>query len=170
MDITVKNVKEHKELSDDSMAFSCTVYVDGQKVGTATDDGNGGMVRLDVDGKTYKAMQAYAKTIPAYDANAGDKYGTGEPLMIQPDAESLVQDKVIEALEIKDMKKVLSKRFVYVQDGNLYQTKVMPTKQVKAILARPDADEHLETQLKSKIILNRLLDSLAFIHWKANMK
>ena len=48
MDITLKNVKIYAGLSQDSDAFTASVYVDGKKVGEAKDDGRGGNNYVDV--------------------------------------------------------------------------------------------------------------------------
>jgi hypothetical protein len=42
MDITVKNVKAHRDMSEETECFSCTLYVDGKKVGQASNHGTGG--------------------------------------------------------------------------------------------------------------------------------
>ena len=42
MAITVKNVKIHDELSEETLCFSASVYFNGKRVGVATNRGNGG--------------------------------------------------------------------------------------------------------------------------------
>ncbi len=42
MEITVKNVKIHDDMSDETMCFSAAIFADGKKVGTAQNAGHGG--------------------------------------------------------------------------------------------------------------------------------
>lgn len=40
--ITLKSIKVHNDMSEETACFSATVYVNGKKVGTAKNDGRGG--------------------------------------------------------------------------------------------------------------------------------
>tara|TARA_Y100000034_G_scaffold42633_1_gene52188 strand:+ start:269 stop:730 length:462 start_codon:yes stop_codon:yes gene_type:complete len=42
MDITLKNVKIYAGLSEETIAFNASVYIDGKKVGDAKNNGHGG--------------------------------------------------------------------------------------------------------------------------------
>lgn len=42
MKITLKNIKTYEEISDETLAFSATVYIDGKRVGTVQNQGCGG--------------------------------------------------------------------------------------------------------------------------------
>ena len=42
MAITVKNVKIHQELSEETLCFSASVYFNGKRVGVAKNRGRGG--------------------------------------------------------------------------------------------------------------------------------
>ena len=56
MTYTLKNVKSMQGRED--MAFSCTIYKDGVKVGYGRNDGNGGMNYIDMEGADYAARHA----------------------------------------------------------------------------------------------------------------
>lgn len=46
MQIVLKNVKNHADMSEETNCFSATIYVDGKKVGTVKNDGRGGLPQL----------------------------------------------------------------------------------------------------------------------------
>ena len=48
MDITLKNVKIYAGLSEETIAFNASVYIDGKKVGEAKNAGHGGANDVDV--------------------------------------------------------------------------------------------------------------------------
>ena len=48
MEITIKNLKVLEELSEETLCFSASVYVNGKKVGTAENRGHGGMTDVDL--------------------------------------------------------------------------------------------------------------------------
>lgn len=99
--ISVRNVKEFRELSDDSLAFSCTVLFDGEVIAKASDNGNGGAIRFDRLGESgkYAEAEAYAKSLPMTPLHVGDGQ---EPLMIQTDLEVVVNALVIDTLNRKE--------------------------------------------------------------------
>jgi hypothetical protein len=66
MRIELKNLKVADHLSERTLAFSASVYVDGKRVGEALNDGRGGNNRIDVlerewDRGLTQAMEAEAK-------------------------------------------------------------------------------------------------------------
>lgn len=65
MNITLKNLKIAKFLSQETTAFSATVYVDGKRVGTASNSGHGAsnFYRFD-DPKLEAKLEAWAATLP----------------------------------------------------------------------------------------------------------
>ena len=48
MEITIKNLKVLERLSQETLCFSASVYVNGKKVGTAENRGHGGMTDLNL--------------------------------------------------------------------------------------------------------------------------
>ena len=51
MDITLKNVKIYAGLSEETIAFNASVYIDSKKVGDAKNNGHGGANDIDVRDK-----------------------------------------------------------------------------------------------------------------------
>ncbi len=60
--VTVKNIKTCKWSGMEGDAVTCTIYIDGKRAGTATDDGNGGGFRYDFkDRELEQAFYAFVK-------------------------------------------------------------------------------------------------------------
>jgi hypothetical protein len=66
--IEIKNLKTAEFASDETLCFQCTVYVNGEKAFTASNDGKGSedMYHL-FDKDLYKLANDYAKTLPPYE-------------------------------------------------------------------------------------------------------
>jgi hypothetical protein len=68
MEITLKDIRFNAGLSDDSNAFSATLYINGKKVGKASDDGHGGETNYratELGGwKLIREAEAWCKELP----------------------------------------------------------------------------------------------------------
>ena len=97
MMITVKKVKFADHLSQETVAFSCEVFVDGKKAGTASNNGCGGMTNVYLNPE-YRELQ-HAK----FRKESG--FAIGETMSIYDYVEALAIDEG----ETKEIKKVLKK-------------------------------------------------------------
>lgn len=113
MKITLKNVEYSERLSEETSAFSATVYVDGVAAFGVTNHGTGGDdEHFPLKGQTYQQMraelakvEAYAKTLPPTQF-----HGTA----LDQDAGSLISDALSDHLTMQDYKKLLRTRVVAV--------------------------------------------------------
>lgn len=149
--ITLKNVKYAEFASEETACFDATVYVDGKRFCTVSNRGQGGPNDfhpikpqnwydmendIRIYGKrinpnavdTHDEAQAYDKA-NGFDRNemGWDAYSKAfdEGLLGETkyDAFDRAVDKALDAaLREKDLKKLLSKRIVFVRDGKLLQT------------------------------------------------
>jgi len=63
--ITLKNLKIHRDMSEETTCFSATVYVDGKKVGIAKNDGRGGCNMYYWEDYGFgRKVEEWAKTLP----------------------------------------------------------------------------------------------------------
>jgi hypothetical protein len=109
--LTVKNLQTCQ--GNEGYAYSCTLYLDGKKVGTARDDGNGGMVFVEfwkkVGGQVKRDVEAEKKVL-AYveeqpDVDMGERPGKpGEKWMMKADLEWVVGQVVEDAIEERQHK------------------------------------------------------------------
>ena len=59
--ITLKSVKIYERLSEETTAFSATVYYAGRKAGEASNDGHGGSTMIRLDPATRATVEAWAQ-------------------------------------------------------------------------------------------------------------
>jgi len=65
MKIELRNVKIHKDMSEETECFSATVYADGKRVGTASNRGHGGCNEYYWEDKEAGALlEAYDEYLP----------------------------------------------------------------------------------------------------------
>ena len=58
--IALKSIRVYERLSEETTAFSATVYYAGRKAGKASNDGHGGFTRIHLDPATRAAVEAWA--------------------------------------------------------------------------------------------------------------
>jgi len=65
--VELKNLKIHRDMSQETTCFSATLYIDNVKVGEASNTGRGGnnMVRM-VDFKLQRKFEDYCRSLPPY--------------------------------------------------------------------------------------------------------
>lgn len=63
MDIALKNVKHAAFMSQETDCFEASVYINGKKAGTVSNDGHGGC-NLYFPNTLYQALHDHCKTIP----------------------------------------------------------------------------------------------------------
>jgi len=122
MKIEIKNVKHSELASQETHYFEATVYVDGKRSFTASNDGRGGCTDFyplnDGSPKETRALvekiEAHLKTLLPHVFGDNDQYSVVQNL------ECVVGDLVNDWLEMKDIKRVL-KKISYIKNGGLYQ-------------------------------------------------
>ena len=112
MKVELKSFKEHKELSDDSLAFSASLWIDGKRTAIVTNEGQGGMHRIQPTGPTLEKLkanrikldefEAYCKTLP--DKTLTPSWTDGEPYSIPMDGDVYIDDLVEEIFKELDKK------------------------------------------------------------------
>ena len=96
MKITVKKVKFADHLSQETVAFSCEVFIDGKFAGTASNNGCGGMTNVYLTSDYWRLQDA------KFNKESG--FGIGETMSINDYVEALA----IDYGEAKEIKKVLN--------------------------------------------------------------
>lgn len=76
MKYTLKNVKFHEEMSEETNCFSATIYCYGKKIGTVQNSGTGGSHEYRFEHQAdWKALDKYAKQQPhEYNFEVTDQY------------------------------------------------------------------------------------------------
>ena len=102
--IEVRNVREIRAMSEETMCFHAVVYVDGEKAGTVENDGKGGANRYQ-PWSLKEAIDAYARTLPPFELD-----GTSYP----HEADTAIGDLVIYYLALREYKRLVSAYLLFV--------------------------------------------------------
>ena len=141
MKIELKNVKYSDFASHETHCFEASVYIDGKRAGTVSNDGQGGSNNYD-SRALVEALKEHAKTLPKV------RYEEHE---FEQDADTLIGNLLMDHLYAKDLKRALSTRVLFVnKDGILKETKAFKKEDLANLLRSPT----LTTRLESDKILN----------------
>lgn len=104
MKIELKNIHHSEPLSQETNAFSATLYINDIKAGTATNQGYGGPTDYyglnDRGNQLIKEAEAYCKTLPPEKFTAGGKEYT-----LDSNLEGYIDNLLQKHLEQKDLQK-----------------------------------------------------------------
>lgn len=119
MKIEIKSLKFYPEMSEETNAITCDLFVDGKKVGFCRNDGHGGCTDYTAfDGKQSILLSAenYAKTLPdiEYEWN-------GKTIHIKSTLENFINNEVEKQLLVKEKAKYEKKLFKDCQKSICYK-------------------------------------------------
>lgn len=134
MKITLKNLKHMASLSQETHAFTATIYVDGKAAFQAMNNGHGGE-------NSYNTIKGYkgpsTKEVDEWLKNNTDAHEI-EGMIIQNSLEIVIGDLINEKISDKELKKLLKNNLLVIskEDGEdaLYSYKGAPTAQNIAIM------------------------------------
>jgi hypothetical protein len=145
--IELKNLKHSDFASQETYCFEASVYIDGKKAGTVSNQGCGGSHSYHPN-TLYQLLKAEADKLPPHEWRLNE-----EVLTIQPDADTIISELVTEALAIKDLKSGMRRRILFIgENGEVFETQAMTAAALAVQLVRADLYE----KLKTKTILNLL--------------
>lgn len=105
---SVKNIKTFRGM--EGQGFEATIYWNGKRAGTVTNEATGGDFRFFWDDRAAeKALDAYAAALPL-----DTTYG--EP-GIQPNADMVIEELVCTVLDERDVTRLMAKEFLLVIPG-----------------------------------------------------
>ena len=145
--IELKNLKHSDFASQETYCFEASVYIDGKKAGTVSNQGCGGCHSYHPN-TLYPLLKAEADKLPPHEWRLYE-----EVLTIQPDADTIISELVTEAILAKNLKAGMRRRILFIgEGGSVYETKSMAAAELAKQLQRPNLHEILKT----KTILNLL--------------
>ena len=112
MKIELKSVKHYESMSEETNCFQATIYIDGKRVGEASNRGYGDPINI-TPYELHKTLDDYASTLPPLDY---------EGMQIEQDAETLIGGLLNDWLLSQDLKKLMSGRVVFLKDSKLKQS------------------------------------------------
>ena len=150
MKIELKNVKHSEFASHETHCYQATIYIDGKRVGTVENDGHGGCDFIHPASVAHQ-INEYAKSLPKIVCNFIDP-DTGKPAELEQNCATIFGELINDWLVAKDLKRMMSKRVLFLKDGDIYQTKAMASDALKQYLNEPK----LGVLYQGKTILNLL--------------
>ena len=76
MEITLKNLRVAQNLSEETLAFTATIYVDGKRAGDVSNRGNGGSCIWAFNDRALgQRVEEWAAALPAVPADVAGEYG-----------------------------------------------------------------------------------------------
>ncbi len=117
--IELKSIKHHSGLSQETHAYTATLYVDGKRFATVSNAGHGGPDEVHPISGGYDQVQELNERIRATFPRSGFKYN---PEGYEQTLEGVCCDLVNEFLHRREFKKNL-KKFAFIQDGELFTIK-----------------------------------------------
>lgn len=148
MKVELKNIKYAAFASQETACFEATIYIDGVKSGSVSNDGQGGADSFSPY-QIEERLNAYGKTLPK------KTYGEGMDGEYERDAETIVAELLDEYLFDKDVRRLLKNKIAFVADGKVYthKPKVIPLAQM---LADKPLMEQCIAKWKATAVLNLL--------------
>ena len=113
--VELKNLKHAAVASEETHCFQATVYIDGKREGTVSNEGTGGPNTYSPS-SLQDTLNAIAAKMPPIDMS---EYGVREPLP-QSD-ETLIGGIVDRMLEEKQIKRICAKSTYFRKPGETYQ-------------------------------------------------
>jgi hypothetical protein len=151
MQVELKNIKHARSLSEETNAFTADLWVEGEKVGYAKNNGRGEQTHIaPFEGNRDKLREAeeWAASLPSEIVELGDG-----PIELKSRLDTIVDKLVEDDLVVKDLQKEF-RRGVVVQneDGSMG---VYPYKKGMAAADKKRMQEMVR-QKKGKTVLNDL--------------
>tara|TARA_Y100000310_G_scaffold186462_1_gene186626 strand:- start:883 stop:1344 length:462 start_codon:yes stop_codon:yes gene_type:complete len=118
MDITLKNVKIYAGLSEETIAFNASVYIDGKKVGDAKNNGHGGANDVDVRDKDGRWNRDLLQKMETEAATHTWSYESEEQ---NHDLDSYISELVGDVQEQRDLKRKCKTQTLFRIPDEVYQ-------------------------------------------------
>lgn len=142
MRIELRKVDYSARLSEETSAFSADVWIDGVKVGQASNHGHGGPTTI-TPLNLSRRLDEYRKTLPARIIERDP------PFVLQPDGEWLIEEALTDWILRRDMKRALRNRAFYTRSDKpgLFQTKVLKPVQLQQVLTSAEIRQKWNVQV-----------------------
>ncbi|PWV47063.1 hypothetical protein [Chitinophaga sp. S165] len=161
MQIELKRIEYSARLSEETLAFSADIYIDGQKAGYASNNGQGGSTDYhwyDEKGRLLiQSAEKYCKSLPA-EVNE-DIVVDGKPLTIEMTLETFIDNLMGKHLMDKEMKAFQRKMYKETKTGIVFgienqQYKVVKfvNRTIEDILSKPGGAELLKQTIIKNVI------------------
>lgn len=122
MKIELRNVKYAAFASEETSCFQATIWIDGKRAGEASNEGRGGMTRIEPRALEAR-LDEHAKTLAPIVTNIKDASEPSGFFTYQPRGDSLIDNALNDYLTARDLTRALKRNVLFIRDGKCYQTK-----------------------------------------------
>lgn len=114
MKIELRNIKNHRGLSQESNAYTADIWIDGVKRGNVSNHGTGGPDNV-LPHSLYQELSELAKKLPPVKLyeNMPD---------VQPDVDMVLFEALVLAEKSKKLTQLLKTKIISVHDGKCYKS------------------------------------------------
>lgn len=165
MKIELKKIKYFEAGSEETFCFTADIWIDGRYQGSVRNDGHGGS-HLISPPSLEAQINAWGRTLPQYDLGIPSREDPSKPMMVSPDAESLINDIMTDWLHAKDLKRLFNKHILFTRRGErgIFQVKLKAPSSL--VLQQPTTIERMRTGHNADIILNLMPFDEALVLYK----
>lgn len=137
----------------DGYAWSASFYLDGKKVGSASDQGHGGEMNINIKTSALNRIKNHAKTLPHF----------GRDMDLEQDAAMVLEDCAFTTLDLRKTKRALKAKVIAKLDDDIYQWKIPKGMSASPIMAQVRAKypEAVFLNTMSLVEANAILNPVA---------
>lgn len=164
MNIELRNIKVLASLSEETPAYTATLFVDGKKIGDVSNHGHGGCDEFHGDNAAYNKAALFIHDQEKDDTPVSDYWADKPQALANLTFEGWCHTKAFESLERKNFASKLSRQIMYVKAGekNVYGAKIVKGRKDDQIAA-------YKAKIPGIIVLNTLSADEAFKVYQANV-
>ncbi len=129
MNLELKNIKVHDDMSEETACFSADVWIDGKKAGSTRNGGTGGCNGYDPI-SLERTLAEYAATLPKLEIEDG--------VFVDQDADTVIDALLVRHERRKELRAKLASRIVFTRNDapGVWETKKMTKANLAAALPR----------------------------------
>lgn len=167
MEIQLKNLKFYKQLSRETVCFQANVYIDGHKVGTAMNSGEGGETRLELSDYFNKNLRQLVNEADDYCKQLPDRVIKVPGHLNDPENDIKVKMDIIEYIDMlmdqawyeKEKEKLLKwitrnqvDSIIFGnEDGDIFRLKLKHGHTIAELLQHKETGRELINNVKKKL-------------------
>lgn len=151
MNIELKNIKHHAALSEETNAFSASLYIDGKKAGTAENTGKGGQTLVRAYGENrdiVRKAEDYCRDLPPRTTTLFNGEKMDLPMSLDFHIDTLVEDD----LNYQHLKKKMRSNILVKEDDG----KVMGCAVTSPVTKERKAKVIKQLELRGEKVLSNL--------------
>jgi hypothetical protein len=144
--ITLKSIKVHTTLSEETPCYTAKIYVDGKFFSDVANHGHGGPDDLRLpEGTTWDDVKALGKRIA--ETYPSTKY---KDIVIEETLECICQTLVWRHVDVRNFASKLSRKVMFLDGGNVFELKTKKTPQLLEAAAAKYGRENVLNFMKAE--------------------